>query len=99
MRKRNAKDVLGCDEQPLWQTIALQTVAILGKILKIIFVMITVFIVVISIRIAITGETHWYDLLFVGGELLYVYFISKRDNENIFEIVPLLIASLIYLIN
>ena len=99
MRKRREKDVLGCAEQPLWQKIVLQIIITFGQILKIIFVMVTVFFAVVAIRIAIKGEAHWYNIPFVGGEMLYLYFISKRDNENWLELVPLLIASLVYLIH
>lgn len=100
MRKKNAKkDFLGCDEQPLWQKIVLQIIITFGQILKIIFVMVTVFFAVVALRIAIKGEAHWYNIPFVAGEMLYLYFISKRDNENWLELVPLLIASLVYLIH
>ena len=61
--------------------------------------MVTVFFAVVALRIAIKGEAHWYNIPFVGGEMLYLYFISKRDNENWLELVPLLIASLVYLIH
>ncbi len=97
MKKRSEKDVLGCDEQPLWKRMLITMAIYLIKTLDVmftLFVLFAFFIVLIEIR----HITEWYGILILGYIFVHMFWFDKYLTNKIpLEVIGILFV-LSYLI-
>ena len=86
MRKRNAKDVLGCDEQPLWRKVLITICIWLYKLIQVFFILFLLFVCMFIIDFAFRKASSWYDIILIMTSTIYlghIFFLAKYNHVKI----------------